>query len=94
MPAVGGNVTTVRRISTHLEALGVNVQIVTTQPLTEDARLKAKNFRPDIVHAFHAFKSGLVALELAQRLSTPLVITITGTDVHSDLYHSDGEKSF
>lgn len=65
------------------------MQIVTTQPLTEDARLKAKNFRPDIVHAFHAFKSGLVALELAQRLSTPLVITITGTDVHSDLYHSE-----
>ncbi|MCX7968118.1 MAG: glycosyltransferase family 4 protein [Armatimonadetes bacterium] len=78
-----------RRISTHLEKLGANVQIVTTQPLTEESLLRAMTFRPEIVHAFHALKAGVVALEIAKKLSVPLVVTITGTDVHSDLHHPE-----
>ena len=63
------------------------MQIVTTQPLTDEAKESALSFRPEVVHAFHAFKSGIVALELARQVSAPLVVTITGTDVHSDLHH-------
>lgn len=65
--------------------LGVTTQVVTTQPLTDDERRQAISFQPDIIHAFHAFKAGVVALELSQKISAPLVVTITGTDVHSDL---------
>ncbi len=81
--------TTVRRIATHLEMLGVRVKVVTTQPMSEDAKQQAVDFRPDIVHAFHAFKAGVAALELAQKISAPLVVTITGTDVHTDLHHPE-----
>ncbi len=65
--------------------LGVTTQVVTTQPLTDDERRRAISFQPDIIHAFHAFKAGVVALELSREISAPLVVTITGTDVHSDL---------
>lgn len=81
--------TTVRRIATHLERLGASVQIMTTQPLPEDAIQQAKNFNPQIVHAFHAFKAGVFALKIARQFSLPLVVTVTGTDVHDDLHHPD-----
>ncbi|MCH8162736.1 MAG: hypothetical protein IIA99_01385, partial [Proteobacteria bacterium] len=38
-----------------------------------------KKFNPDVVHAFHAFKSGPMALQVAKKLNKPLLVTITGT---------------
>jgi len=73
----------------HLERLGVEVKVVTTQPLSGEGMSQAVSFRPDIVHAFHAFKAGVAALEIADRLSLPLVVTVTGTDVHADLHHPE-----
>ena len=85
--------TTVRRIATHLSQLGVAVQIaVVGEP---DASLRQLNlqFQPDIVHAFHAFKAGVAASELARQLGLPLVVTLTGTDVHSDLFSPDRREA-
>ncbi len=92
LPPVGGNVTTVRRIATHLEALKVTVQIVTTEALTEETRHQAKSFRPDVVHAFHAFRAGIGALEIAKETSAPLVVTITGTDINIDVLQDDKKE--
>ncbi len=66
---------------------------MTTQPLTDTERERAKDFRPNIVHAFHAFKAGVAALELAQQISATLVVTITGTDVHTDLHHPERREA-
>lgn len=77
--------TTARRLATHLGQLGVAVQVLPTQPLPQDADDLIQGFRPQLVHAFHAVKAGVVARQVAQSLSIPLVVTLTGTDVHDDL---------
>ncbi len=41
--------------------------------------------RPDIVHAFHAGRSGPAAMRLASELRVPLVVTLTGTDFNEEL---------
>jgi glycosyltransferase involved in cell wall biosynthesis len=45
--------------------------------------------RPRVVHAFHAFHSGALALEAARRLAVPYVVTLTGTDANHDLVAPD-----
>jgi hypothetical protein len=42
-------------------------------------------YRPTLIHAFHAYRVGPLALRLAQRVAAPLVITLTGTDANHDL---------
>ncbi len=79
--------TTVRRLATHLTALGVAVQVVVTT--SADAVEQGISFCPQIVHAFHAYKAGVVALQIAQRAGAPLFVTLTGTDLHEDLHHSE-----
>jgi len=78
-------VTTVRRLATHLTQLGVTVQVMPTQPLPQDADQRVREFRPHLIHAFHAVKAGIVAHQMAQSLRVPFVVTLTGTDVHDDL---------
>ena len=93
--------TTVRRIATHLSQLGVTVQVAvvgTSSPLPSASRPPSRaprpdHFQPDIIHAFHAYKAGVAASELASQLGLPLVVTITGTDVHSDLLSPDRRET-
>lgn len=73
-----------RRIAVHLERLGATVKVLTTQPLPPDGWDQARAVRPDVVHAFHAVKAGVIARAIAQALSVPLVVTLTGTDIHGD----------
>jgi glycosyltransferase involved in cell wall biosynthesis len=71
----------VARIARGLAARGVDVQI-------HDASAGAPpsaGARPSIVHAFHAHRAGPAARELAATHATPLVVTLTGTDVSHDL---------
>ena len=35
--------------------------------------------RPQLIHAFHAFRAGPLGREAARRLAVPLVVTLTGT---------------
>ena len=42
-------------------------------------------WRPGVVHAFHAFRTGPIGLRLARRLEVPLVVTMTGTDANHAL---------
>lgn len=85
--------TTVRRIATHLSQLGVSVQVAVVDATCASLCQLSLQFQPDIVHAFHAFKAGVAALELAERLGAPLVVTVTGTDVHSDLFSPDRREA-
>src|SRR5205823_6096484 len=42
-------------------------------------------WRPDLVHAFHAFHAGPLSARVARLLGLPLVVTLTGTDANHDL---------
>ena len=86
-PSVRGNAVTVARIAAGLAARGVDVRVwdrsVTSEALIE-AEVEA--FAPSIVHAFHAWRVGPLALRIARRAEVPLVVTLTGTDANHDLF--------
>lgn len=41
-----------------------------------------RNFSPDILHAFHAVRSGALAAQIAVELHLPYILTITGTELY------------
>jgi glycosyltransferase involved in cell wall biosynthesis len=86
-PSVRGNAITVGRITAGLRARGVDLAVWDLS-VTDEATLarEVEAFRPALVHAFHAFRVGPLALRLARRLEAPLVVTLTGTDANHDLF--------
>ena len=85
-PAVRGNAVTVQRIVAGLRARDVEVGLWDVSA-TPEARVAAEieQARPSLIHAFHAFRTGPLALRLARRLEVPLVVTLTGTDANHEL---------
>ena len=86
-PSVRGNAVTVARVAAGLRARGVDLR-VWDLAVTSEATIarEVEAFAPDLVHGFHAFRVGPLALRLARRLEGPLVVTLTGTDVNEDLF--------
>jgi glycosyltransferase involved in cell wall biosynthesis len=86
-PSVRGNAITVERIAGALRRRGIEVRLwdasATPEPVIER---EVEAFRPALVHAFHAFRVGPLALRLARRGEIPLVVTLTGTDANHDLF--------
>jgi len=91
LPQINGNTTTVHRLVTGLKNKNISTKVINLSKLKDyDKILKIiKKFNPDIVHGFHAFKSGPMALKLSKKLQKPLIITITGTDVNHDLFNKE-----
>jgi glycosyltransferase involved in cell wall biosynthesis len=81
-----GNAVTVDRVARRLPGRGVDLHVwdLSNQP-AELVTREVMAFRPDLIHAFHALRTGPLALTLARRLEAPLVITLTGTDANHDL---------
>jgi glycosyltransferase involved in cell wall biosynthesis len=85
-PAGRGNAVTVNRIVRGLAGRGVDARVWDLSTTAEpDVLAGVVAARPPLVHAFHAFRAGPLALEAARRLAVPLVVTLTGTDVNHDL---------
>jgi glycosyltransferase involved in cell wall biosynthesis len=86
LPAVRGNAVTVQRIVTGLRTRDVDVALwdLSTTPAAAVAS-DVEAARPPIIHAFHALRTGPLALRLARRLEVPLVVTLTGTDANHEL---------
>ena len=78
-----GNITTVRRIRRFLEQVGIETIVlpVDTMPASE-MRQHVVSFAPDIIHGFHARYCGETTRQLANGLSRPYLITITGSDIN------------
>ena len=90
-PVETGNAVTVRRIEQHLRLLGCEVQVFPVDQLPGDKLLSGvKKFAPQLLHAFHGYLGGRMALALAQSLALPYLVTLTGTDVYQAL--SDQRK--
>jgi glycosyltransferase involved in cell wall biosynthesis len=87
---VRGNAVTIDRIVRGLRRHSVDLRVWDLSVVPEamvEAELEA--FRPTLVHAFHAYRAGRLALRLARRVEVPLVVTLTGTDVNHDLFDPD-----
>jgi glycosyltransferase involved in cell wall biosynthesis len=91
-PSVRGNAVTVERIARGLRARGADLETwdLSIMALSSIER-RAAEYRPSLIHAFHAYRAGRPGLALARRMGCPLVVTLTGTDVNSDLF--DAERS-
>jgi len=50
-----------------------------------------KKFNPDVIHAFHAYKSS-IAVKLCNELDKPLVLTLTGTDYNHHIKNTQKKK--
>lgn len=85
-PSVRGNAITVGRIARGLGARGLRVRVWDLS-VTEETRVAAEveAWAPALIHSFHAFRTGPLALRLARRLRVPLIVTVTGTDINHDL---------
>lgn len=88
-PRLTGNAVTVERISHLLAGAGVTCRIVDLSGTAAGAlREAARDFEPDLIHAFHAYKAGPSGVALAGELAAPLLVTMTGTDIYGDLGHA------
>jgi L-malate glycosyltransferase len=84
--AVRGNSVTVERVSRGLHERGVELRVWDVSAADEAFIAESvETYRPVVVHAFHAHRTGPLALRLARRLEVPLVVTLTGTDANHDL---------
>jgi len=84
LAAISGNNTTLRRLAGGLRTLGH--QVTEAQVPPEAKGLEEEDLsRCDVFHALHAFKTGVAVRSASQRLGTPYVVSITGTDLHEDL---------
>ena len=85
-PAVRGNAVTVARIALGLAERGIDLRVWDLSAATSatiESEIEA--YRPALVHAFHAHRTGPLAARLAHRVEASLVVTLTGTDVNQDL---------
>ena len=89
-PSVRGNAVTVARVAQGLGERGVELRVWDLSAKTEatiEAEIEA--YRPALIHAFHAYRTGPLALRMARRVAIPLVVTLTGTDANHDLVEAE-----
>ena len=77
-----GNIITVKRISNFLNKEGVTTVIIAVDNLSiNKMKERLAEFKPDLLHAFHAHYCGPITRQLADYLQIPYAITITGSDL-------------
>ncbi len=78
-----GNIITVNRIARFLGQAGASTLVLAADCLSVDEmEQRLAEFRPDLVHGFHARYCGAITRHLAERRKVPYVITFTGSDIH------------
>lgn len=89
LPAITGNAITAHRLYKGLRGKGIEVQVVQgseVQKFKSDFYSSLLTSHSSlVVHALHALKGGIPAMEIAESLNIPFVVTITGTDLNIDL---------
>src|SRR4029450_4431065 len=77
-----GNAVTVARIAAGLRERGVDLGVWDMDTPGLGERVVAQP--PALIHAFHAYRTGRLALSLARAAGAPLVGTLTGNDGSPD----------
>jgi glycosyltransferase involved in cell wall biosynthesis len=87
-PSVRGNSITVQRIESGLRDQGVIVRVWSLEdgPPPDKILQALDAFAPDLVHGFHVSASGRIITDAASRLGVPSILSVTGTDVNTDLF--------
>lgn len=87
-PSVRGNSITVQRIESGLRDQGVIVRVWSLEDglSSGDIQQALEAFTPDLVHGFHVSASGRIVTGAAFRLGIPSILSVTGTDVNTDLF--------
>lgn len=95
LPSINGNTTTVSRIVTGLKSKKIKTQVINISKLKnkQKALNSIRKFNPDIIHAFHSYKTGPIALEISKKLKKPLLVNVTGTDANHDLNNKKRKKA-
>lgn len=89
-PSIGGNATTSSRLADGLKSKGIKTIVFLPEQLKDKkSSFKLEKFKPSLIQAFHAYKSGIIGSEICKKLSIPLVVTITGTDVNINLFQEE-----
>ena len=89
-PSISGNSTTSSRVVEGLNSKKVKVMVFLPEQLKIKKHLNnLKKFNPNLIHVFHAYKSGLVGKNICEKLNLPLVVTITWTDVNINLFQKE-----
>lgn len=89
-PSVRGNAVTVERIARGLRGRGADIELWDLSTMAPASiELRASEYRPALVHAFHAYRAGPLGLAVARRVGCPLVVTLTGTDANLDLLDAE-----
>lgn len=85
-PSPRGNAVTVARIARALERSGVELSVWDVSAQDEPSIAAGiAAYAPALIHAFHAYRTGPLAMRLALQSRVPLVVTCTGTDANHDL---------
>lgn len=78
-----GNMITVQRIAQHLAAAGCETTTISLDAVGLNlAQQLIDRYRPELLHAFHAFHSGPATRRLALQNRLPYVVTMTGSDLY------------
>jgi glycosyltransferase involved in cell wall biosynthesis len=89
-PSVRGNAITAERIAAGLRQRVHEVALWDLSSVSDDeVARRVEAWRPELLHAFHAYRTGPLALRLARRVKAPLVVTLTGTDANHELTDPD-----
>lgn len=64
----------------------VQVWSLEENPAPGDIVHTLEAFAPDLVHGFHISASGRIVTDVASRLSIPSILSVTGTDINTDLF--------
>lgn len=85
-PRLTGNAVTAGRIAKELTEGGIECRVIDLSAVGEaEVEKTTRDFRPDLIHGFHAYKSGRIGLSVKDLLEIPMIMTLTGTDLHADL---------
>jgi L-malate glycosyltransferase len=96
-PTIAGNAVTTERWRRTLTLKGITLDIVTPDELSPDALAdRLQNFRPDLVHIHHAFKTAGLILDprIKPRLASfPIVVSPGGTDLNLYFHRADARET-
>lgn len=84
-PRTTGNWVTALRHEQGLVSLKHEVRLVETAGSVAKLERQVAEFKPDLVHLLHAYKSGLPWLGCRQQAIIPSVVSLTGTDLNHGL---------
>lgn len=88
LPIIRGNSLSIYRLVSGLMERGVEVKAFCLPEYAgkRDVYKEIASFKPDIIHGFHAYKTGRIVQVLKKRTGLPLVMSLRGTDFNIDLF--------